>query len=293
MLFKSPIDFSEALRILIDQDLMPTDMSSEELRSLGVDVRERSLFSAKTNNVRYLQEVRDSIGELTNGDVNISTARARLQAVLDSLGYEPEQSGIQDLSSSERVDLVVSTNARQVANFALRARGAEEMALRQFPCWELVRIYPREIPRGQRKGAKGRLVDVPEDSWPERWERAGGELIDGRMIARKDSPIWDALGDASNFDDGLDTAYPPFAFNSGMGWMEVARGECISLGIIDPEEQVEPPIEGNLNDQFEAGSGIDKDFLQSLSDELGGEIKAGKLRLANSLDAIFEEVMAA
>jgi hypothetical protein len=46
--------------------------------------------------------------------------------------------------------------------------------------------------------------------------------------------VWGELGASGNFDDALDVDYPPFAFNSGMRWREVSRGECNALGIVGP-----------------------------------------------------------
>ena len=65
----------------------------------------------------------------------------------------------------------------------------------------------QEVPRGEAKGSTG---------WEQRWAMAGGELIDGRMIARKDDPVWRKLGDPELFADGIGNEWPPYAFNSGM-----------------------------------------------------------------------------
>ena len=34
-----------------------------------------------------------------------------------------------------------------------------------------------------------------------------------------------------SFDDSLDVDYPPFAFNSGMGWREVSAATATTLGV--------------------------------------------------------------
>ncbi|MDE2105657.1 MAG: hypothetical protein KGL39_50990, partial [Patescibacteria group bacterium] len=38
----------------------------------------------------------------------------------------------------------------------------------------------------------------------------------------------------------IGTDYPPFAFNSGMGWLPVRRAECLLLGLIRPQDMVAP-----------------------------------------------------
>jgi hypothetical protein len=75
----------------------------------------------------------------------------------------------------------------------------------------------------------------------------------GRMVARKDSPIWDSLGDSDLFDDGLDNPFPPFAFNSGMWTEEISRDEAVELGLIDEGDKVEPQ-ELNLESLFNFGN---------------------------------------
>jgi hypothetical protein len=58
------------------------------------------------------------------------------------------------------------------------------------------------------------------------------------MCALKTSPIWQALADgAGGFEDTLGSPYPPFAFGSGMAWVNVRRSEwkriCQEEGIPD------------------------------------------------------------
>lgn len=123
----------------------------------------------------------------------------------------------------------------------------------EFPALELLRVYDREVPRGEEKNGEG-------NDWPSRW-RAAAQLSGdtdalrileetGRMIALKASPIWQALGDgAGGFDDTLGNPYPPFAFNSGFDQDGVDRAECEELGLIKPG-QAAPRAEIDLNDLF-------------------------------------------
>lgn len=53
----------------------------------------------------------------------------------------------------------------------------------------------------------------------------GGKLTDGRMIARKDDPIWTAIS-------AFGRPYPPFDYNSGMITREIFRGEAERLKVI-------------------------------------------------------------
>jgi hypothetical protein len=114
-------------------------------------------------------------------------------------------------------------------------------ALDEYPALELKRLFQRDVPRGE-KLVKGALVDDEENSWPSRWEAAGGTFVDGdRMIALKSSGIWQALGDGvGGYTDTLGNPYPPFAFNSGFTTVEISRKEAEALGVIDPDMDAEP-----------------------------------------------------
>ena len=90
---------------------------------------------------------------------------------------------------------------------------------------------------------------VPREDWPARWRAAGNSVgwegaLQGRFIALKNSPIWQALGDgAGGFTDTLGNPYPPFAFSSGMDWVAVDRDTCEKLGLIKSGEAESLPLE--------------------------------------------------
>ncbi len=242
-----------------------TGLSSAELRALMKGVERKSIFSARTNLAAYAQDIKQAVTDYLSGDSNLATQSLTLQQKLDQYGYTPEggfpdapdasipgaESGtLQDLRSDARTRLVLQTNFRQATNYMKQQAGNEPDALEQFPAWELIRVYPRQVPRGERIGPKGALVEVPGDDWESRFQAAAETAGDddaarvfdetGRMIARKDSPIWEELGNPDNFDDAIGTSYPPFAFNSGMGWRDVDRAECVSVGLIDENDQIAP-----------------------------------------------------
>ncbi len=92
------------------------------------------------------------------------------------------------------------------------------------PAWRLTRVGYRENPR---------------QDWQMRWQAAGdtvgweGAIKGNDFVALKDSPIWRALGEgAGGFDDALQNSHPPFAFGSGMGWVNVGCRECKNLGLV-------------------------------------------------------------
>jgi hypothetical protein len=223
MQFIEPTELTDALRIGPDCGVLPTTANSAPIAGWDEELKRLAIFLAGTNHAGYLQEVKDVVESLLRGKFDEATARMILQQKLRALQYDPrlggfpgveepntapaEPGGLRDLSSDARTQLVVRTLMRLLANRGYREQGTTPGALFSFPAWELIRIYPQNVPR--------------RPSWPDRWREAGGELHVGRMIARKDDKVWAALGDRMLFDDAIGTDYPPFAFNSGMGWRQI------------------------------------------------------------------------
>ncbi len=260
--FTQPVSFGEAIQFALGKRILPTSLDSNGIRELSREVREKSLFSARTTHEGYLGEIQQKIDGLLKGEFNEATARAELQDALDQIGYDPDLGGfpspggeggrrpdeggpqtperspmspsqrgsLKDLSSDKRIRLVLDTNLAQAQNYGFKLQGQDPDSLWQYPAYELIREEVREVPRGEMPGTAG---------WDERFVRAGGTLVDGRMIALKSDPIWENLGNSELFSDGIDASYPPYAFNSGMGWREVPRAECIELGLIRPGEMPE------------------------------------------------------
>jgi len=282
ILFDDPLPFDEALDELRSKRLLPTLLGSAEIREWDAELRRRSLFSAKVNEMRYLQRIQEVVGQMLSGEINIATGRAFLQDELDAMGYEPEpgmEESLQDFSSDLRTKLVLETNVRQVANYGQWKSGQSDFALYAWPCLELIRIYPRTVPRGLKRSKGGVIVPDPDNGWPARWEKAGGSFYGGRMIARKDDDVWNQIGSSELFSDGLDQPYPPFAFNSGFGTIQRKREDCIALGVIAADAEIEGSRGRSMNRNVEIAADFDADFLRELRDSLRAEVRDGKLQL--------------
>lgn len=219
----------DAFRKASERGELPTSLGTAELRELGADVLSSSVFTARGTNAIYVSKLKEVIDQLAAGDINFATARWTLMEALKATGYTPEggfpdvpegtvppalAGTLQDLSSQRRIEFILKTQIALVRGKGQAFRGAARAAA--FPAWELVRVYQ---------------VTAPRD-WPSRWAIAGGKP--GPMIALKGDPIWGELGSYDNFTDALGVDHPPFAFNSGMGWREVAAGEVRKLGITGP-----------------------------------------------------------
>lgn len=279
MEFTEPLDFQEALRIASDRNLLPTNLSSAQIAEWDAELKNLSVFSARTNQIAHLQKIKDLAEDLLKGEFNEATARALLQDSADALSYDPargfpgldengltgsippaEPGSLRDLSSETRTQLIVRTQMRQMANRGYREQGTSPDALFQFPAWEFTRIYPRTNPR---------------TDWLDRWAESGGLIYGGRMIAEKGSPVWAAMGSKTLFSDAIGTDYPPFWYNSGGGWRQVSRANCTALGVpLSAKATPAPRL-----DQVEQAAKFDPKFLKQLRDELDVEISEGVARL--------------
>jgi hypothetical protein len=226
---------SDAARVAAIRDLLPTTLGSAEIRGeIAADLRARSVFVSRAANVVFLSKVKEVIDAVADGKTDKGSARVALLETLRALNYTPEggfpddppgevpeaiAGTLQDLTSFRRMSLIVDTQAALMNGRGQQLRGMETTRMDRFPAYELVRVGSR---REQR-------------NWASRWAIAGGRLYGGRMIALKGDAVWGELGASANFNDALDTDHPPFAFGSGMGWREVGRAECVSLGVTGPD----------------------------------------------------------
>jgi hypothetical protein len=151
--------------------------------------------------------------------------------------------GVGDLTSDKRLDLILKTNVDSARGFAQFLKA--QAYLDKVPAMEVVRYQDRPEPR----------------DWEARWMQAAQGSGDGRagaclqqygrMVAAKNSPIWQFLG--SSWDDSLGNPYPPFAFNSGMDWLEVERDDAVALGVVDADQEIAAQELPDLNAELQSG----------------------------------------
>ena len=205
------------------KELLPTMLGSEEIRrTIAADILRSSVFSARMASATYLAKIRDVCARVLAGEINQATAVKELMETLESMGHSPlDPGGLTNPASLQRLNLIVDTQTRMAASVA-RIDNQTEATIALWPAWELFRFETRQKPR---------------QDWTRRWREAGNYCgwqgaLQNRFIALKNSPIWAALGQgAGGFRDTLGNPYPPFAFNSGLDWMEVSAEECKRLGL--------------------------------------------------------------
>jgi hypothetical protein len=248
--------FAEAGRSLARRKLMPTTLSSAELRQIDAEILRGSIVSARNVYGSVLGKTREVVGSIVNPaperrvidgvestvtvGFNPATARAAIQQELRRVGYRAagDKIGtIEDLASFQRLDLVVNTMTQTTQEFGHFAQGQSAAVLDEFPAQELIRVESRD----------------QERDWGQRWLLAARPAQDagairvfgetGRMVARKDSRVWDLLGSRELFEDALGNPWPPFAFNSGMSVRDIDRAEAMQLGLVARDTVITPRAE--------------------------------------------------
>lgn len=253
----SPVPFEEAFAWAKERELLPTMLGHSQLTQLRREIGRRGLVLARVADARILSGVMDRVSQISRGIqerpgeyMDPATFRLEMQQVLASADYRPQpgrEGTISDLRTKVRLDLIVQTETDLAAGRASQAADLDPVVADAFPAWEL---YRARKPKGG-----GR-------DWHERWRKACSASGDdtaaaalqehGRMIARKDSPVWGALGSTDLFDDALDTDHAPFAFGSGMDTRNINRATAIEVGVIQRGQrivatgQTPDPLRANL-----------------------------------------------
>lgn len=225
-----------------------TDLSSRQLREAwDAKIMDHALTSARTTSQSYLEAVKRELVDIASRQVNPLVAETRLKATLQNLGYRPEvgfpdasgrvppatPGSMRDLSSSRRIQLIIDTNEKQARSLGQIAASESPEALMTDPAWELRRTGARKKPRGD---------------WRRRWDEAGKACgwkgaAHTRMVALKTSPIWQKLAEgAGGYKDTIGAPYPPFAFGSGLAWVNFDWDDwedlCKREGIPDGLEDI-------------------------------------------------------
>lgn len=137
---------------------------------------------------------------------------AEMQDELHALGYEPspaDKGTIRDLSSAGKLGLIWDMQMGFARGYAHWVASFDPDLIEAAPCWELVQLEDREVPR----------------EWLEIWMEYGGTLYEGRMIAGKTDEIWTRLSDF-----GL--PWPPFKVGSSEYVRNIRWREAVALGLV-------------------------------------------------------------
>ncbi len=251
-------------------------LNSAEWSRVPLALRDRAFFSAELEKVRLLQRMQDRVqtalevlrrpGEGRDGGDGAFQTRekfiAEMQALARAEGLDPRNTPgqesrlgtIRDITSERRLKLIYDVQKESAQEYARWKAEQDPDVMAAYPAQEFVRI---------------KAVKKPRVDWPERWSKAGGKAIDGRMVALKSDPVWRKL---SRFG----TPYPPFDFGSGMGLRDISREDAEALGLIKPGEPVTTDgktAEEGFNDELQASvADLNPAYREVLSQIFGDQI---------------------
>ena len=233
---RSQVD--QQAQTMLEKEVFPTGLRSAAIRQWwSKELRDKSLFSARTSSRTYLEKVKEllagyqqQLGQTQAGEpISQGLQRTRMLMLekLDELGLVERdaegnvvQGKMTNLGSAMRLDLIIKTNTDLAHSMHQKMTAQDPLQQILRPYFELVRNETRRNPR----------------NWYDRWLDCARHVnwqgvVKGttRMIARTDSPIWVALGNM--YADCLGTDMPPFAFGSGMGWKSITAKEVKELGL--------------------------------------------------------------
>jgi ubiquitin-binding protein len=231
-----PTTVSDAELAMQVKILLPNLLTNKELNEflaqLPADIRQAVLAVSGVYDASVLDKLREVVLKMASGTEDFASARLDLKTLMKQVGTPAE------LMEEGRLNLMISTQLDLARGIGRKIQGNDPRVIEGFPCWEYVRLGTRRVPR----------------DWPTRWNIAKADAGDetatlpssgqaGPMIARKDSGIWAALGrGAGGYSDALHVDFPPFAFNSGMGWISCARRRAEEFGVVTPEDVITPQV---------------------------------------------------
>lgn len=246
---------------LARKKVLPSALSSAEQRAkFSAEFHRLNFTSARTLLTDLLDAYKEKVGKIINPvtvtredgslktqGLDPATARLEIKQLQHSSGMVKGDGSITDLTSDARINLVIQTNRDVMQGMGWFIQGNDPAALDAFPAQELIRVEGREKPRDW----QGRFRHFAEIVGDTDALRVMAET--GRMIARKDSPVWEALGAGDDiYNDTLGNPFPPFAFNSGMDVQDISYTEALDFGLIQPGEAVRPQLPDDLSTLLKA-----------------------------------------
>lgn len=274
-----PQPLEASIADLGDKTVIGSVLKSAEWSGVPAGLKRGAFFSARVTSIRVLSAMKDRLlsvvkmerRRLADGGPGVYMNRAKFVAEMQQIAMDeglhlqvlPEDKGtLRDITSVPRLEMIFDIQTQMATGFANWKMGQDPDILDAYPCQELVRVESRLKPRGGSPDARG-----VGEFWRVRWKQLGGEFYgDGRMIARKDDPIWKKLGRFGN-------PWPPFDFQSGIGVEDVSRDEAEELGVIAIDEAVEPQ-DAAFDSALEASTrGLTDDELRRLRAAFGDQVE--------------------
>lgn len=262
MQFVDPISWDDALHMIGDKSPIGAALSSSEWSDVPVALRQRAMFSANLENVRFLQRAQDGLGDFLaaskkttdDGETMLKTGsrsafidQMREFALKEGMGpLDPEDAGgLKDITSERRLGLVFDTQTTQAGSYAFYKQGQNADVINEFPAMRFIRV-----------------VDVKEP-------RQSHEQYQDQVYLKND-PIW-----STRINQDFNVPWAPFGWGCGHDTEDVDRDESDKMGLTQPDERIEPETK-HFNENLQASAlNLAPELLQKLYEAFGDKIEIG------------------
>lgn len=168
-------EYSGARDWLAKRANLTTVMSSREIAEGWIaKARAQAFFSARVAEGHILERLRGISDAYSRGEIGLAQARTELKKFLRGEGKDDGTSGLRNLASTARLNLILEQNARMAAAVGQYQVGMDPDIRERFPCWRYI----------------GSTALNPRDSHA----RFAGKVF------RKDDPIWHKIFPPSDFN---------------------------------------------------------------------------------------------
>lgn len=267
MQFVKPTLFEEAVQKLGSKSVIGSQLNSEQWAGMPAGLRDRALWSAKIEDMRFLQRGKDALGDFLTGaretvvgpdGVERTALRAGSRqdfvrqmsafAISEGMGpLDPElKGGLQDITSQRRLNLVFDVQTQSMQSYGYWKQGMDKDVLNEFPAQRFIREVDVKVPR-----------PIHQQN-------------EGVVRLKTDVEFWTAMN--SPAIGGFGVPWGPWGFGSGMGTEDVDRDETERMGLIRKGEELQP-VDKDVNDSLEASTrGLDPEMLDLLKNSFGDQI---------------------
>lgn len=212
----TPMDYEE-VRLGLENGEISEDAQAriDGLKGLR-GVREAMVWSLAKLLQPVLDDAKKIVARMVKDELQLPYARQELKRLFigKNIFKNPFTENFDDLG----IVLEVNSQLRREWQKFENERETPQDVLNFYPAWELFQIYNSDFQR----------------DWKFVWEMSGGKIFNGKMVARKDDPVWLEISD-------FGFPFPPFSFDLGMYVREIDVTGCKTLGIPGLNRDIQLP----------------------------------------------------
>jgi hypothetical protein len=256
MQFVAPIRFEDAIQKLGARSPIGAQLSSQQWSAAPVALRERAIWSATIESVRFVQDFKNGLNDFLSANRDPDTGALKIgsrakfieemrrQAIAQGLGpIDEEDAGtLKDIRSERRLGLVFDINTKAARAYGDRKQGMDADVLNEFPAQRFIRVQ-----------------DV-------KTERESHIPFEGVVGLKTDLNLWLRI----NQDFGVPWA--PWGWGCGHDVEDIDRAESDALGLTKPTERLAGGDE-DFNEHLQASvKNLEPEMVQFLREAFGNKI---------------------